>query len=312
MPTFSVVIPTLQRSEDLKQCLTALLQQSFTSFELICVCRADDRDTRHCIQLFASSDSRVREIIVDQPGLVAAMNCGLTHARGDLIAFTDDDAEAPPHWLQEYQTHFALHPECGGAGGQDRLQLSEITLRNPQPVSRVGTYSWTGKFYGNHHCPIIAPYLIVSVLKGVNMVYRATIIRRLTIGSGLRGGGAQVGSEQSLAACVKDAGFELHFLRNAWLLHYCAPRTSNDDRLALTTDFAYNTSYNRSYVTARYSPIATAVLSGLRAILLGSRVFPGLLRLPLDTSRWAMIHHYPLILQGMANGFADRNQKSTL
>jgi GT2 family glycosyltransferase len=39
-------------------------------------------------------------------GLSAARNAGLTHARGDIVAFLDDDAEAEPDWLARLLPHY--------------------------------------------------------------------------------------------------------------------------------------------------------------------------------------------------------------
>ena len=52
---------------------------------------------------------------VDPRGLSGARNAGVQHARGDVVAFLDDDAEADPGWLEELLGHY--HPHVAGAGG---------------------------------------------------------------------------------------------------------------------------------------------------------------------------------------------------
>jgi glycosyltransferase involved in cell wall biosynthesis len=51
-------------------------------------------------------------------GKSAACNVALDHARGAIVAFTDDDCEAPPDWLTGIERAFAGHPGvamiCGG------------------------------------------------------------------------------------------------------------------------------------------------------------------------------------------------------
>ncbi|UVE94086.1 glycosyltransferase family 2 protein [Dietzia sp. B32] len=49
-------------------------------------------------------------------GLSGARNTGTARARGDIVAFLDDDAEADPGWLEAMTAHFA-RPEVLGVSG---------------------------------------------------------------------------------------------------------------------------------------------------------------------------------------------------
>ena len=237
------------------------------------------------------------------------MNAGLQQAKAPFVTFTDDDSEAPSHWLATILAHFESHPECGVVGGQDRLQLEDEAVRNPDPVEKVGTYSWTGKFQATHHCPIRKDFVKSSILKGVNMTYRRDLIRGMKIGAGLKGSGAQVGSEQSLASRVLRQGKELHFVRDAWLIHYSAPRTENDDRLNIASQFALDTSYNYAYIFLRYQPVILAAVWLARQALVGSKLIPGILRVLRYPSKWRIpLQHLPCLFAGARQGFKDRNQ----
>jgi GT2 family glycosyltransferase len=237
------------------------------------------------------------------------MNEGLKHANARYVTFTDDDSEAPSHWLSTIIAHFEKHPECGVVGGQDRLQLEDAAVRNPDPVDNVGTYSWTGKFHATHHCPIRKEFVNSSILKGVNMTYRGDLIRGFTIGDGLKGSGAQVGSEQSLASCVLRQGKELHFVRDAWLVHYSAPRTENDDRLNMASQFARDTTYNYAYIFLRYQSLLLAMVWFARQVLVGSRLIPGILRLIRWPRKWRItLHHLPCLFAGAYEGLKDRKK----
>lgn len=309
MPAIQIIIPSYGRPSDLRRCLAALQHQTMRDFEMLCICRKEDVATRDCVSDFRVGDSRVREILVEKPGLVAAMNAGLRNVDAPYVTFTDDDSEAPPHWLATILAHFASHPECGVVGGQDRLQLDDDVVRNPEPVKKVGTYSWTGKFHATHHCPINKDFVKSSILKGVNMTYRSELIRGMTIGDGLKGSGAQVGSEQSLASRVHRRGKELHFVRDAWLTHYSSPRTENDDRLNMSSQFARDTSYNYAYIFLRYQPLVLASVWLLRQLLVGSRLIPGILRLLRYPGKWCItLQHLPCLFAGARQGFKDRNQ----
>jgi len=309
MSLLNIIIPSYGRPTDLNRCLGALADQTMRDFEVLCVCRFDDEPTRRCIKLFQNKDKRVREVLVGKPGLVAAMNAGLAQAHATFVTFTDDDSEPPSHWLLAIVNHFMSHPECGVVGGQDRLKFDGEPVLNPKPVSKVGTYTWTGKYYTTHHCPIREDFVKASILKGVNMTYRHELISGLVIGDGLIGSGAQVGSEQSLASCVLRHGKELHFVRDAWLIHHSAPRTENDHRENTGSQFARDTTYNYAYIFLRYQPLPLAVVWMTRQVFLGSRFIPGIVRLLRWPHKWRItFQHLPVLFRGAVNGLKDRKK----
>jgi cellulose synthase/poly-beta-1,6-N-acetylglucosamine synthase-like glycosyltransferase len=300
MQRIDIIVPSYGRPEVLQRCLKALLQQSFADFGILCVCRVTDSATRELVAELQAEDQRVREVLVDQPGFIEALNTGLGNARAEFVAFTDDDAEAPPHWIETIITHFDKHAECGAVGGPDRLQLPTEKLRNPAPVRKVGVYSWTGKWQATHHCPIKTEFVKASILKGVNMTYRHDLIRGMEIGEGLL---TRTCTEPGIAAQVRRAGYELHFVRDAWVLHHCAPRLESDDRTDMTTDHALKVTYNYAYVLWRYQPYRISCMAFWYNIFVGSRFIPGILRLPFDVSKGRITAtHLPLMLRGALSG----------
>lgn len=99
-PTVSIIIPTFRRPERaVDAARSALAQVADAAFEVVLV----DNDPAGSAlgPLGALSDPRI--VIVHEPraGVANARNAGLRAARGDLIAFLDDDELAPPDWLAE-------------------------------------------------------------------------------------------------------------------------------------------------------------------------------------------------------------------
>jgi len=309
-PTLSIVVPSYRRPEYLSRCLIALQNQKFTDFEVLCVCRETDVATRECISAALSRDGRIKEVIVVLAGVVAAMNAGLGAAKGEIVVFTDDDAQAPSHWLEAIVDHLGNYPNCGAVGGQDRLQIDDARLSDPKPVQHVGRYSLLGRFAATHHCPIEQEHVIADVLKGVNMAFRRDLIKDVIIGDGLRGSyGPQVGHEQGLAAAVTRAGKSLHFVREAWVLHYISPRHENAERLDMATPFALDASFNYSYTLFRYQRLRTAFAALVWQLAVGSWLIPGIPRLVLCPSQWrvTMMHIRPN-LQGALEGLRARRR----
>jgi cellulose synthase/poly-beta-1,6-N-acetylglucosamine synthase-like glycosyltransferase len=304
MATVDIIVPSYGRSDILGRCLDALLQQHFRDIEVLCVCRTNDAETKKTIEEFRSRDSRIREVPVSEPGFVAALNAGFKSAQAPFVAFTDDDAEAPPQWMETIINHFAAHPECGAAGGPDRLQVAKESFRNPPPAKKVGVYSWTGKWHATHHCPIREEFLRVQILKGVNMVYRHELIRGMEIGEGLN---SLMCTEPGIAARVRKNGFELHFLRDAWVLHHCAPRQESEDRTNSATAFAVQTTSNYAYTLWRYQPLFLALVVQIRNLVIGSRHIPGILRVPVAPAKASLaFRHSRASLDGAWRGLLAR------
>jgi glycosyltransferase involved in cell wall biosynthesis len=105
----TVVIPTYCRPKLLNRCIEALLLQRFdkTRYEIIVVSDGPDTETQNVVNAWAGYDHpAVRFIpLQEKKGPAAARNKGWQSAKGDIIAFTDDDCIPDSHWLGEIARH---------------------------------------------------------------------------------------------------------------------------------------------------------------------------------------------------------------
>ncbi|MEY2930712.1 MAG: hypothetical protein RL033_1461 [Pseudomonadota bacterium] len=110
LPFVSVVLPVLNGEGRLEHSLEALNRQDYPRdrFEVIV---ADGRSRDRTVEIASAFGCRV----VDNPGIsvAAGRNAGIRHARGALIAFSEDDIVLPPHWLS---SAVRLLQESGAAG----------------------------------------------------------------------------------------------------------------------------------------------------------------------------------------------------
>ena len=89
-PRVSVVVPTHNRSDLLSVTLRSVLRQRDVDLEVIVVDEASTDDTTAMLGRLA--DSRVRTIRHETPrGVSTARNRGAREARGEWVAFIDDD-----------------------------------------------------------------------------------------------------------------------------------------------------------------------------------------------------------------------------
>jgi glycosyltransferase involved in cell wall biosynthesis len=111
LPFFSVVVPTYRRLEGLSECLQALAGQAYPRdrFEVLVV---DDGSDVSPEAVVATFQGRLDVTLICQPhaGPGMARNTGAEHARGEFLAFTDDDCAPDAHWLARLAARFAATP----------------------------------------------------------------------------------------------------------------------------------------------------------------------------------------------------------
>jgi Glycosyl transferase family 2 len=107
----SVVLPTHNRADLVQRAVRSVIAQSYSNWELLVVDDASEDDTPNVLSTF--TDSRVRVLRREQQGGAGATrNTGLAEARGEFIAYLDDDNVMHPHWLKAVAWAFDLHPEA--------------------------------------------------------------------------------------------------------------------------------------------------------------------------------------------------------
>ena len=89
-PVVSVIVTTFNRKEYLKETVESILNQSYINFELIIVDNYSDYDFFSHIKSF--KDNRIQPYQNSNNGIIAVnRNFGINIAKGEYIAFCDDD-----------------------------------------------------------------------------------------------------------------------------------------------------------------------------------------------------------------------------
>jgi glycosyltransferase involved in cell wall biosynthesis len=100
-PFFSIIVPTYNRPAQLTNCLQSLacLDYPRHCFEVIVVDDGSESLTEAVVHAFSN---RLDITLITQPhrGPAIARNKGAAHAKGELLAFTDDDCMPAPVWLK--------------------------------------------------------------------------------------------------------------------------------------------------------------------------------------------------------------------
>jgi GT2 family glycosyltransferase len=108
----TIAIPTRNRTELLRGCLSKIQQLTYEPLEILVVDNApSDTATRDLVAELARSDDRLTYACEPRRGASAARNLALARARFDLVALTDDDVLVDPGWVSALVAGFAADPE---------------------------------------------------------------------------------------------------------------------------------------------------------------------------------------------------------
>lgn len=285
--TTSVLIPSFRRSASLEACLNSLTRQTVFPDEALIVWQGDDSPTRdQAARLAGVLPFPVRVLHLDEPGIVPAENLALAAASGELILLIDDDAVAPPDWVERHLRHYA-DPTVGAVGG------SAINYQEGRPLpingrTPIGRITRLGRFVGNMHDqpdvwrnrrPFEADHLV-----GYNMSLRRSAFDRFE--SGLRRYWQMFEAEACLQ--VRARGFRVLFDPGMVVDHFLTPRTSvyeggRGGDLDLKVG---NAAYNTAFILSKHSrvPLRWARWAFLTAV--GTTQSPGPLLLPRAVLRY--------------------------
>ena len=132
-PKVSVIIPTFNRAALLKLALDNVLAQRYRDLEIIVV---DDGSTDATAATVAAYGERVRYLHHANCGLNASRNRGAAVARGEFLAFLDDDDLWEPCFLELQLALLMRFPQAAFAFSNFSI------LRGTERVSRDGLRGW--------------------------------------------------------------------------------------------------------------------------------------------------------------------------
>ena len=116
LPLVSVVLPVWNAAATLARAIASIRGQTLADWELIAVDDGSTDESRERLESAARADRRVRVLTRTHGGIVAALNAGLSAARGEIIARMDADDESHPERLAAQVALLQREPAVGVAG----------------------------------------------------------------------------------------------------------------------------------------------------------------------------------------------------
>ncbi|MEO1129352.1 MAG: glycosyltransferase [Planctomycetota bacterium] len=168
MTAVSLIISTRNRASRIGTCLDALPTEGLVrcGFELILVDNGSNDGTGDIMRAFAAERPYPAQVIVEpEPGLSHGRNAGIRAARGEIIAFTDDDCYPAPDYADAIVETFTTRriDYCGG----------RILLHDPTDAQYIINTRETPRTFGPGS--IIRP----GRIQGANMIFRRSVVERV-------------------------------------------------------------------------------------------------------------------------------------
>ena len=167
--TATVAVCTRNRTQDLERCIASLLAMPDDGQEILIV---DNAPSTESTKILVEHFPRLGYVREERAGLDVARNRALRTARGEVVAFTDDDAAPDRLWLRSLLRNFADPLVMAATGSTMPLELeteAQITFQRYGGFLR-GFKRWV--FDPNDHDPMLGWHAGA----GVNMALRRSVV----------------------------------------------------------------------------------------------------------------------------------------
>ena len=224
LPLVSVIIATRDRAASLEVALDSIFEMDYPNFEVLVVDNAPKTEaTLDLIEdRYAGLVSYIRE---ERPGLSVAHNAALKKARGEIVAFTDDDVIVDRDWLKRLVNAFYCTDRVACVTGM--ILSAEIETPAQAIFEEYGGFSkgYTRKVFDlqeNRPDNPLFPYAAGRYGSGANMSFKADFLKEIGGFDPATGTGTPALGGDDLAAFfeVISRGYRLIYEPAAIIFHH--------------------------------------------------------------------------------------------
>ncbi|MGC9525501.1 MAG: hormogonium polysaccharide biosynthesis glycosyltransferase HpsN [Limnospira sp.] len=220
-PLISVVIPTYNREEALRDTLADVLKQDYPHFEVIVAdqTRTHEPETQTDLQELADA-GKISWHRLDWASLPGARNYAVRRAKGDIILFIDDDVQLPAGFLDAHARNYIDNDQIGAVAGRvfDRMKLGDsggsLTVETLPPEAMDPGIAW----YYIDLVHTVKPQQVISA-RGCNMSFRREIFDKHGLHFDERFRGSAVREESDFCLRIRNTGYIIWYDPDAHLVH---------------------------------------------------------------------------------------------
>lgn len=266
--TIGVLVPST-RANMIISCLKALEKQTRRPDGVVVTIPSSDGKLYNAVDSFSKTCSlNIKKIVLEKPGVIAAINNGINFCDNDILCFIDDDAQARPNWIEQIEAYYRKDEKIGAVGGRDLIHCqSKIVYKN---VKKIGHITWYGKLISNHHNAIDKP-VQVKYLKGCNMSCRRKLIEDIDTKLETKDNMAEPHWELDIAFGILKRGYNIWFDPDIIVDHYPGEEDYH------ITKRAFIAARNQTYLMLKHLPFFKKIIYVIYTFFLGDKSSPGIL-----------------------------------
>lgn len=224
--SISVIIPTYNREEALRDTLVDVLKQDYPEYEIIVV----DQTANHEPQTQAyleelATEGKIQWYQINWASLPGARNYAVRRAKGDILLFIDDDVELPDGFLAAHARNYteagdSTPKNIGAVAGRvlDRMKLGDsggaLKIEDLPPEAMDPGIAW-------YHIDVVhtvKPQQVISA-RGCNMSFRRELFDQYGLHFDERYKGSAVREESDFCLSIRKTGYTIWYDPQAELVH---------------------------------------------------------------------------------------------
>lgn len=164
--TITVVIITRNRSEFLDRCLSSIVNQVVSPQKVVVVDNGSTDQTWLTISKYRKIFP-IRTIRETHVGIPYARNTGIKIAKGDIVAFLDDDCIADPQWILSIEKFFRQYRQAVGV-------IGNTLVANNRFIPALVEFAYNRRWILTH---VNNPNTISNILSGVVVDFKNAAFR---------------------------------------------------------------------------------------------------------------------------------------
>jgi glycosyltransferase involved in cell wall biosynthesis len=215
----SAILCTYNRADYLRKSIQNLVKQTLDSkfYEIVIIDNHSTDKTKQVVTEEFAGVSNLRYIYEPRLGLSQARNTGWKEAKGEYVAYLDDDAIADSFWLENILKAFkTVTPQPGGIGGKITLiwEAAQPDWLPPQFLPYLGALDWSNvpRILEDH-----------QYIGGGNMAFPRFLLETVggfNLNLGRKGHNLLSNEELFLSDRIKEEGYSMYYDPGILMGHY--------------------------------------------------------------------------------------------
>lgn len=177
-PIISVIIPVYNVEKYLKRCLDSVLNQTYSSLEIILIDDGSKDNSGKICDEYAQRDHRIITIHKDNGGLSDARNVGIENMRGQYVTFIDSDDYVAADYVDylyrlliEYNVEISMCHYKKVYSEKEPFDIKSMSVELLDSKCAMEYYLYHKKFTASAYCKMYKRNLFDSIRYPVGKYY---------------------------------------------------------------------------------------------------------------------------------------------